>query len=254
MLDQDSDKPLNGTKCYTMNHNRTVLFSVCSDIFQLKPLGHLKIQLDGSALPGPSDGIYQMEINFRPIKRTVPLIHHIVQTQLRQSRAQTFCGHLPILVTSHTVLRTGRQLHMILEAKQRVHRINQLCHSHNLILDLLRSHKDMSIILGKAAHPHQAMKLTGFLMAVNQSQLSHSQGQIPIRARLRGIGQHPARTVHRLHCIILLINHRGIHVVLIVIPVSGSLPQASVENNRRGNLYITGFFMNFPPVFQKRIL
>ena len=143
---------------------------------------------------------------------------------------------------------------MILEAKQCIHRVNQFCHAHNLILDLLRSHKNVGVILGKTAHPHQAVKLTGFLMAVNQSQLSHSQRQIPIRTRLRSIGQHPARTVHRLHCVILFINHRGIHIVLVMIPVPGSLPQASVQNNRRGHLHIAGLFMDFPPIFQKRIL
>ena len=51
--------------------------------------------------------------------------------------------------------------------------------------DLLRSHKDVCIVLCEAAYTHQSVKLTGFLMTVNQSQLSHAQRQITVRARLR---------------------------------------------------------------------
>ena len=37
------------------------------------------------------------------------------------------------------------------------------------MFDLLRCHKNMGIVLGKAAHPHQAVKLTGLLMTVYQT-------------------------------------------------------------------------------------
>ena len=42
----------------------------------------------------------------------------------------------------------------------------------------------MGIILGEAAHTHKTVELSGFLMTVNQSQLSHTKRQITVGTRL----------------------------------------------------------------------
>ena len=83
----------------------------------------------------------------------------------------------------------------------------------------------MGIVLSKAAHPHKTVKLTALLVAVNQAQLAYPKRQIPVRVRLGLVNQHAAGTVHGLNRVVLLIDHCGIHIVLIVIPVSGGLPQ-----------------------------
>ena len=59
---------------------------------------------------------------------------------------------------------------MIFESKQGINLVDQVCNALDLVLDLLRCHEDMCIILGKAAHTHQTMKLTGFLMTMNDTQ------------------------------------------------------------------------------------
>ena len=86
----------------------------------------------------------------------------------------------------------------------------------------------MGIVLSEAANPHQAVKLAGLLMTVYDSQLAHPQRQIPVGTGLGRIHQNTAGAVHGLNSIIFFINHRGVHVILIMIPVSGGLPQASV--------------------------
>ena len=70
---------------------------------------------------------------------------------------------------------------MVFESEQTVNLVDQFYNALDLILDLLRSHKDMGIVLSKAAHTHQAVKLAGFLMAVYQSQLSHPDAADPGR-------------------------------------------------------------------------
>ena len=90
-------------------------------------------------------------------------------------------------------------------------------------------------------------------MAVNQSQFTHAKGQIPVRTGLRLINQDTAGAVHGFDRKILLINHRGIHVILIVIPVAGSLPQMTVQHNRSRNLHISGLIVDLMPVIQKCI-
>ncbi len=137
---------------------------------------------------------------------------------------------------------------MVFKAEERVDLIDQTGHAFDLLLDLLRGHEDMGIVLGKAAHPHQPVELAGFLVAVYQSQLTHAQGKIPVGAGLGSIDQDAARAVHGLHGIVCLIDHCGIHVVLIMIPVSGGLPQAAVQDDRGGDLHIAGLFVDLPPV------
>ena len=50
-------------------------------------------------------------------------------------------------------------------------------HALDFLLDLIRSHEDMRIILRKAAHTHQPVQRAGELMAVHQPQFAHPQGR-----------------------------------------------------------------------------
>src|SRR5699024_6205591 len=85
MLDQDTDKSFDGTEYYTVNHDRSVFLSVCSCIFQIKAERKLEVKLDGTALPGSSDGIFQMEVDLRSVESSVSLIYNIRKAQVIQS-------------------------------------------------------------------------------------------------------------------------------------------------------------------------
>ena len=49
---------------------------------------------------------------------------------------------------------------MILESEEGVHVVDKSGHPHDLLLDLIRSHEDMGVILIKAPHSHKAVELT----------------------------------------------------------------------------------------------
>ena len=82
MLDQNTDKSLNGTKYNTMDHDRTMFLSVCSDVLQFKSLRKLEVKLDRTALPGSSDGVFQMEVDLRSVECAVSLIYYIRKADL----------------------------------------------------------------------------------------------------------------------------------------------------------------------------
>ena len=111
----------------------------------------------------------------------------------------------------------------------------------------------MGIVLSEAAHAHQAVKLTGFLMTMYQSQLTDPQGQVTIRTGLGFVHQHAARAVHGLHRIILVIDHRGVHIVSVMIPVSGGLPELPAQNDRRRNFLISLSVMQLSPVIDQDV-
>ena len=85
MLDQNSDKTLDRSECNTVDHDRAVLLSISPGVLQVKTLRHLHVKLDGSALPCPSDGIFQMEVDLWPIECAVSFIYHIIKPQIIQS-------------------------------------------------------------------------------------------------------------------------------------------------------------------------
>ena len=106
--------------------------------------------------------------------------------------------------------------------------MDQPCHVLDLVADLLRRHENVGVVLGKAADAHQAVELAGFFMAVDDAQLTHPQGQIAVGARFGGVDENAAGTVHRFDGVVFLVDDRRVHVVFIVIPVAGGLPELPV--------------------------
>ena len=237
-----------------MNHNRPVAFAVRSDIFCLKAHRKLEVQLNGSALPGSSERIRQMEINLRSVERAVPFIYRIIQLQFIQRLSQSVRCHFPVLIASDAVLGPGGQLHMITESKLLIDLINQPYNPLDFIRNLLLSHEDMRIILRKAAHAHQSVQSAGLLMTVYQSQLPDPKRKIPVGMRLGLVHQHPARTVHRLNREVFVIDSGRIHIFPIMIPMSGGLPKLPVQQHRGLNLHISFPLMQLSPVIDQEVL
>ncbi len=121
----------------------------------------------------------------------------------------------------------------------------------DLICDLIRAHKDMRIVLRKAADTEQAVKCAAELVPVHNAQLTDPQGQLPIAVGLRTVYHDTAGAVHGLDAVILPIDLGGIHIVLIVIPVAGGLPQVAVHDQRGRNLYIAVPGVNLTPVIDQ---
>ena len=132
----------------------------------------LESQLDGSALPGSSDAVLQVEVDLRAVECAVPLIYHVGQSQLIEGASESLCCKFPVLVASHAVLRSRGELYMVLEAEQGIYLVDEACYILDLVADLLRGHEDVGVVLRKAAHAHQAVECSGELMAVHQAQLA----------------------------------------------------------------------------------
>ena len=91
-------------------------------------------------------------------------------------------------------------------------------------------------------------------MTVNDTKLSpYAAGGHGRNACSDLVYQDTARAVHWFNCVILFIDHSCIHVVFVMIPVSGSLPELAIQDDRSGNLYITSFFVDFSPVIKQGI-
>ena len=71
--------------------------------------------------------------------------------------------------------------------------------------------------------------------------------------RLAGVDQHAAGAVHGLDGVILFVDNSGVHVLLIVVPVAGTLPQLTVEDDGGGDLHIAVLLVDLAPVIQQGV-
>ena len=83
-----------------MNHDRTVLLVVATDIFKLKTLRKVVVHLDCTELPLSSDRILYHEVELRALECCLTVLYYSIETLLL-SRLDDGCLCLcPVLVRS----------------------------------------------------------------------------------------------------------------------------------------------------------
>ena len=229
MLCDDADEALDGAQQRPVDHDGAVLLAVLAHILQVEALGHLEVQLDGAALPGPAQGIGQMEVQLRAVERAVSGVDGEGLSHLGDGGAQRILCKAPALFVANVVVRHGRQLDGVGQAERRIDLVEELDDILNFVLHLIPCHEDMRVVLREAAHAEQAVQRAGELMAVDQTELTDSERQVAVGVRLARVDHHAARAVHGLDGVVLAVDDGGVHVLLIVLPVAGALPQRTVE-------------------------
>ena len=142
---------------------------------------------------------------------------------------------------------------MVLEAEERVHVVNELGDALDLVLDLIRCHEDVRIVLREAADAEQTVQRAGQLVAVHDAELAHAQRQITVRVRLGLIDQHAAGAVHRLERKRHIVDDSGIHIVFIVIPVTAAVPEILIEHDWGRDLDVAGLLVDLAPVIDELV-
>ena len=254
VLNQNTDEALDGAKAHAMQHDGALLGAVGVHVLQVKVERHLEVELDGAALPGTAERVLQVEVDLGAIEGAVALVDLVVHAQLLQSGAQALLGASPVLVRTHGVLGAGGKLNVVLKAKLLVHGVDEVDHAHDLVGQLVGTHKQVGVVLVKAAHAEQAVQGAAQLVAVHQANLAGADGQLAIGVRLGGVHQHAARAVHGLNAVLFVVDDGGVHVVLVVVPVARGLPQLLVHDERRGDLHVAGLVVDLAPVVQQRVL
>ena len=143
---------------------------------------------------------------------------------------------------------------MVRKAEVVVDRRDEVRHAHDFIGELLRRHEEMRIVLVEAAHAEQAVQRTFELMAMNEADFARTNGKIAVAARLGGVHENAARAVHGLDAVLFVIDRGGVHIVFVVIPVAGSLPEMAVHDLGRGDFDITRLAMDLAPVIKQGVL
>ena len=194
-----------------------------------------------------------MEVQLGAIESAVALVDLEGLAHVGDSVFQDVLVMLPLLHSADVILRHGAEFNGVAEAEGGVHFVEQADRLLDHVLHLVRGHEDVGVVLGEAADPEQAVERTGQLVPVYQAQLAHPQGQLPVGVRLAGVDQHAAGAVHGLDGVILFVDNSGVHVLLIVVPVAGTLPQLTVEDDGGGDLHIAVLLVDLAPVIQQGV-
>ena len=131
---------------------------------------------------------------------------------------------------------------------------NEVVDLQALLHDLILGAKNMRVVLGEGAHPHDAMNSTRGLVAVDDAEFGdfHRQVAIGFQAVLEDL--HVPRTIHRLQGEdSFVLGLRDEHVLAKSLPMAGSLPERAVEHLGRIHFDVAELALAPPHVGNQRL-
>ncbi len=182
MFDKNTDETLYRTHDGTMYHHRSLTLVILIDVFKVKALGHLEIELYGCQLPGTSEGVTDADIDFRTVKRTVTGIQLVINLISFQRFGKPFFGSTPECGIAHCIFWSGTELVEGFESKHLVKTINKLEQLGDFFKYLIRTHIQVSVVHMKLANAKHAVKSTGKFVSMIRSKLGITKRQIAITA------------------------------------------------------------------------
>ena len=178
-----------------------------------------------------------MEVDLRPVEGAVAGVELVLAALAVERLGQRRLGLGPLLLGAHRLLRPGRELDPhVLEAEARVELVDRLADVGDLVGDLLLGAVDVGVVLGEGAHAQQAVQDALALVAGDAAELGQAQRQLAVGVALGVEDEAGAGAVHRPQRQALLVGLHEVHVVAVVLPVPGAVPELLVEHLRRGDL------------------
>ncbi len=91
-------------------------------------------------------------------------------------------------------------------------------------------------------------------MTVDDTELGEPEGHVPVGTGFAVVDDGASGAVHGFDGVHLVVDHGGVHVVLVVLPVAGGLPEVSVEDLGGQDLLVSGRNVDLPPVAHEGVL
>ncbi|MNO25723.1 hypothetical protein D3C76_155660 [compost metagenome] len=234
VLDQNPDETLEGTEDRTVQHHWVFAAVVFRDVFSAQTDRQVKIELQSTTLPDPTKAVFQRELDLRTVERALTRLQIVRQASTIKGCSQCSFSAIPQLVGTDAFFRTSGQFHLdIFEAEIGVDVHGQLDERGGLGLHLLFGAEDVGVVLSERTYAHDAVQRTRWLVTVAGTELGQTHRQLAVALQALIEHLHVARAVHRLDGVVAVFRLRGEHVVGVVGPVPGFLPQAAVNDLRR---------------------
>ena len=207
--------------------------TVFTHIFGVKSLWHREIDLHRAALPLAANRVLERVFDLGPIESAFAFGDFIRAPGCLQALHQRRLGLVPDRVGADALRRPGRDLvDDVVKAKVGIDPLQQRRVVDALLQNLVFGAKNMAVILREAAYPHDAVQPARGLVAMALAEFAVAQRQIAVALDALLEYQDVAGTVHRLERIVALFRFGDEHVLAVLVPMAGLLPQALVDDLR----------------------
>ena len=239
MLDENAKEAFNRAEQGAVHHERLMLGAVFGNVLQAEARGQVEIELHGGELPGTSDGVNELHIDFRAVEGgfagdgLVRDVHALHGRGERGGRAAPVFG-LPRIILGMRRVPVRKLDFKLVETEVFHHRKCEIDARFHLRFDLRRHAEDVRVVLGKAADAQQSVEHPAALVAVDGAELGKPHGQIPIAVQPGLVNQDVARAVHGFELVIGFFHFHGAeHAVLVKSGVAAGFPQVEAHDVRR---------------------
>ena len=215
-----------------MHHVRLVLLAIVSNIGQAETLGQIEVELYGGALPEPSDGVANVNVDLGAVEYASPFVYLVGDRPFFHCLAQRMSGQFPLLIRSNRLFRFGGQHDFKLgeiESSQQIE--GQVENAVNFVLDLVGPAKDVRVVLSKTPHAHHTVEHASALIPVDSSQFAHAHRQVAVASQTCLVVHNVEGAVHRLEVILLAVDFgRGVHTLLVESQVTAGFPKRGLSD------------------------
>ena len=100
MLDERAEEALDGAVESAVHHERLVALAVFADVLELEALGQGEVELHGGELPEAADGVDQLDVDFRAVKRGFAGDGFVLDVAALERVLERTLGQLPLIGAS----------------------------------------------------------------------------------------------------------------------------------------------------------
>mmetsp|Transcript_377 Transcript_377/g.1430 ORF Transcript_377/g.1430 Transcript_377/m.1430 type:complete len:244 (-) Transcript_377:1000-1731(-) len=213
-----------------MNNDRSLHGLLFIGVVQLKTLRKVEIELDGCTLVRTSQRVSDCDVNLWSVECTSTNILLPLASKVLQRLLKHLLGIVPHLNVSNVGLRSCGEEQLEFESKQSIDVLHEFEASVHFVLDLIGATENVSIILLETTQASHSTERSLQFVSVQNSSLGEAHRQLTVRAFQVLEHETMSRAIHRLQAMNLVVNVELEHIVLVLVPVTGSLPQLIVEH------------------------
>ena len=207
MLDQDADEALERADDRPVQHHRRAAGVVFGDVLGAEAPRHAEVDLHRAALPRAADAVLEVVLDLRAVEGALAGQHVELHARALECLDQRPFGLVPALVRADALHRPRRDLvDDVGEAEVAIYLLQQRRVGDAFRQDVILGAEDVAVVLGEAAHAHQAVQRSRGLVAVAGAELAVAQRQFAVAAHALVVDEDVSRAVHRLDRVVAVLR------------------------------------------------
>ena len=249
MLDKYAEESLEGTHECPMDHDGGVFRPVFPDIRHLEPVRVVEIYLDRRALPGSTEHILDLDVDFRAVEDPFPGVYLVGELFALKGPLECLLRLRPVVRGAGVLFRPGGEIDLVpVEPEPAQHEKSEIEKGEDLLVQLVGAKEQVGVVLGEPTHPHKTVQRSGRFVPVYGSQLGIAHGQVAVGSHPGLVDMDVERAVHRLELVILPFYPDGReHALPVVVEMPAHPPQVDSRDVRGEYEVIPRPRVLFPP-------